>query len=188
MAKKTTKSNDPSNLAGAIARTAPEFARQMSPRAADLAKALAQFRHIPARQLSMIANASGASDLAKARAGLAEPSKVDLDLPNLPTPIQVSLPRPLPREEGFAEAPPPDINGPKAELTELEITSPERLGLLVRHLRESRKLSQQGFADLAGVGRRFVSELENGKPTLELGKVLKVAQAAGLALFARGRG
>ncbi|KJF71463.1 MULTISPECIES: type II toxin-antitoxin system Y4mF family antitoxin [unclassified Rhizobium] len=61
------------------------------------------------------------------------------------------------------------------------------LGRMVRRLRESRKLSQQEFADLAGVGRRFLSELENGKPTLEFEKVLQVARAAGISLFARGR-
>jgi y4mF family transcriptional regulator len=65
------------------------------------------------------------------------------------------------------------------------ITSPVDLGRLVRRVRKRRDFSQQAFADLAGVGRRFLSELENGKPTLELGKVLKVADAAGIALFAR---
>ncbi|MRX33955.1 helix-turn-helix transcriptional regulator [Aminobacter sp. MDW-2] len=69
----------------------------------------------------------------------------------------------------------------------LEVVSPSDLGLLVRRARETRHLSQQSFADLAGVGRRFLSELENGKPTLELGKVLKVARTAGISLFARQR-
>ncbi len=58
------------------------------------------------------------------------------------------------------------------------------LGRLVRIARENRKLSQQSFADVAGVGRRFLSELENGKPTLEIEKVLKVANAAGIDLIA----
>jgi HTH-type transcriptional regulator/antitoxin HipB len=43
------------------------------------------------------------------------------------------------------------------------------------------------FADLVGVGRRFISELENGKATLELGKVLQVASATGIDLLARRR-
>jgi len=46
------------------------------------------------------------------------------------------------------------------------------------------KLSQQDFADLAGVGRRFVSELESGKPTLEIERVLRVCKAAGIDLTA----
>jgi len=67
------------------------------------------------------------------------------------------------------------------------IKTPEALGLLVRQARETMKLSQTAFADVAGVGRRFVSELENGKPTLELGKVMAVCSAAGLDLMAAFR-
>jgi len=66
----------------------------------------------------------------------------------------------------------------QAALQGSTITSPADLGRLVRAARKRRDFSQQQFADLAGVGRRFLSELENGKPTLELGKVLKVAGAA----------
>ena len=58
------------------------------------------------------------------------------------------------------------------------------LGTLVRKSRRSMKLSQQDFADLAGVGRRFVSELESGKPTLEIERVLRVCKAAGIDLTA----
>ncbi len=68
-----------------------------------------------------------------------------------------------------------------------KIKSAQDIGLLVRAAREAQKLSQQSFADLAGVGRRFVSELENGKATLEFDKVLKVATAAGIDVLARKR-
>ncbi|WP_084044665.1 y4mF family transcriptional regulator (plasmid) [Ensifer sp. WSM1721] len=68
-----------------------------------------------------------------------------------------------------------------------EIVSTADLGHIVRKAREERKLSQQEFADLAGVGRRFISELENGKATLEFQKVLKVAHAAGISIFAEPR-
>jgi HTH-type transcriptional regulator/antitoxin HipB len=67
------------------------------------------------------------------------------------------------------------------------IASAHDLGRLVRAERERRRLSQQAFADLVGVGRRFISELENGKATLELGKVLQVASATGIDLLARRR-
>ncbi|MDK1389361.1 helix-turn-helix transcriptional regulator [Sinorhizobium sp. 8-89] len=68
-----------------------------------------------------------------------------------------------------------------------EIAIPGDLGCIVREAREARNLSQQDFADLAGVGRRFLSELENGKATLEFQKVLKVAHAAGISIFAQPR-
>ena len=58
------------------------------------------------------------------------------------------------------------------------------LGALVRQARESLGQSQAAFASGAGVGRRFLSELESGKPTLEIGKVLAVCQAAGVLVLA----
>jgi HTH-type transcriptional regulator/antitoxin HipB len=75
---------------------------------------------------------------------------------------------------------------PVAE-TAHQLLTPQDLGRLVRQARERMSLTQQAFADLAGVGRRFLSELENGKETLELGKVMRVASAAGISLFARER-
>ncbi len=60
------------------------------------------------------------------------------------------------------------------------VTSTADIGDLVTYLRKQRGYSQQAFADLAGVGRRFISELESGKPTAEIGKVLKVLTALGV--------
>jgi y4mF family transcriptional regulator len=68
-----------------------------------------------------------------------------------------------------------------------KITTAVDIGRLVLNARQERALSQQHFADLAGVGRRFISELENGKPTLEFDKVLQVAGAIGIDLFAKER-
>nr|WP_314093751.1 type II toxin-antitoxin system Y4mF family antitoxin [uncultured Shinella sp.] len=68
-----------------------------------------------------------------------------------------------------------------------EIQAVADLGRLVRKTRKEKDLTQQEFADLTGVGRRFVSELENGKPTIEFGKALKVALAAGIAIHGRQR-
>jgi len=61
------------------------------------------------------------------------------------------------------------------------------LGSLVKARRRAMNLNQQEFADLAGVGRRFVSELEAGKPSLEIGKVLGVCRAAGIDILAAQR-
>lgn len=67
------------------------------------------------------------------------------------------------------------------------VTSAETLGARIRRAREGRGLSQVKLAEEAGVGRRFVSELENGKSSLEFDKVLQVAAAAGVELMARNR-
>jgi y4mF family transcriptional regulator len=76
---------------------------------------------------------------------------------------------------------------PNDSASAVPIASAHDLGQLVREARERRKLSQQAFADLAGVGRRFISELENGKATLEFDKVLQVASACGIDVQARPR-
>lgn len=56
------------------------------------------------------------------------------------------------------------------------------LGRVIRDKRKAMGLTQQQFADITGVGRRFISELESGKPTLEIGRVLKVCQSVGVEL------
>ena len=58
------------------------------------------------------------------------------------------------------------------------------LGRLVRRRRDELRLSQLQLARAAGTGRRFVSELESGKPSLELGRVLSVCRALGIHLLA----
>lgn len=45
------------------------------------------------------------------------------------------------------------------------------LSSFVREQRKIRKMTQQDLADFAGVGIRFIRELEHGKPTLRLDKV-----------------
>lgn len=68
-----------------------------------------------------------------------------------------------------------------------EIAGAAELGPLVREARKAMKISQGEFAAYAGVGRRFLSELEGGKPSLEFNKVVACAKAAGIDLFARPR-
>ncbi len=56
------------------------------------------------------------------------------------------------------------------------------IGKRVREARRKMGMTQQRFADLAGVGRRFLLELEQGKATLEIGRVLAVCRAAGIKI------
>jgi y4mF family transcriptional regulator len=67
------------------------------------------------------------------------------------------------------------------------VTSVADLAPLIRKARKAMKMNQQAFADAAGVGRRFLSELENGKPSLEFDKVLACALAAGIDIIAKPR-
>jgi y4mF family transcriptional regulator len=68
------------------------------------------------------------------------------------------------------------------------ISTAEDLGRCVRAQRKSQGATQAEFASLCGVGVRFISELENGKPTMELGKVLKVLKCLGLDVSVQPRG
>ena len=58
--------------------------------------------------------------------------------------------------------------------------SPLDIGRAVRTARKAMGLRQDALAAAAGVGLRFVTELERGKPTAELGRTLAVLAAAGL--------
>lgn len=63
-------------------------------------------------------------------------------------------------------------------MTPNSLTPPE-LGALVRRVRKAQSLRQDQLAGVAGVGLRFIVDLEAGKPTLQLGKVLGVLEALG---------
>lgn len=59
------------------------------------------------------------------------------------------------------------------------IDTPIALGLAVHSARKQLGLTQPQLALAAGVGVRFVVELEAGKPTVRLEKVLSVLHALG---------
>lgn len=52
-----------------------------------------------------------------------------------------------------------------------KILNTKSLGDVIRQQRKSQGATQVEFASLCGVGVRFISDLENGKPTVEMGKV-----------------
>lgn len=54
------------------------------------------------------------------------------------------------------------------------------LGIYLRDRRRAAGLNQTDFAATAGVSRRWLSDLEAGKPTIEIGLVFHVIAALGL--------
>jgi len=60
------------------------------------------------------------------------------------------------------------------------LASPAELGRAIQAARQSRGLTQIDVASRARVGRRYVVDLENGKPTAQLGKALTVMMCVGL--------
>jgi len=65
----------------------------------------------------------------------------------------------------------------------VSITSPTEFGVALREARRARGLRLQDAAAGAGVGVRFLSELERGKPTSRLGETLRVASSLGLRVL-----
>lgn len=59
------------------------------------------------------------------------------------------------------------------------IRSPQQLGDALRATRKQLGLTQPQLALAAGVGVRFIVDLEAGKPTLRLENVLRVIDALG---------
>ena len=58
--------------------------------------------------------------------------------------------------------------------------SSKQIGELIAKTRKSQQLTQQELAMVVNTGVRFISDLENGKPTVQLEKTLKVLQALGV--------
>lgn len=58
----------------------------------------------------------------------------------------------------------------------------KKIGEIIRVARKAQKLSQEDLAAISKTGRRVISELENGKETVEIGKVLCILNNLGIAL------
>jgi y4mF family transcriptional regulator len=68
------------------------------------------------------------------------------------------------------------------------VKSPADIGALIREARKRSDLDQETTAALVGVGARFMSEVERGKPSAQLGLVLKVLERLGLEVWIAPRG
>ncbi len=64
------------------------------------------------------------------------------------------------------------------------IQSPKTLGLLIRATRKTQRVRMDDLAGSAGVGPVFVREVERGKETVQLGRVLNLLAELGIELRA----
>lgn len=67
------------------------------------------------------------------------------------------------------------------------ITNASVLGDVIRQERKRQKVTQTELAALAGVGVRFLRELEHGKNSCQLGLTLAVLQTLGISIDASTR-
>ena len=71
---------------------------------------------------------------------------------------------------------------------DMEINTLKEISTAIRDRRKSLKLTQAECAAFCGVGIRFLSELENSKESIHLGKTLQVLKMLGLKLHVAENG
>ncbi len=64
------------------------------------------------------------------------------------------------------------------------MTNLEQIGSAIRSRRQALNITQQTVADLAGVGRRVVIEVEQGRRSVSVGIVSDICKVVGLNLAA----
>ncbi len=62
------------------------------------------------------------------------------------------------------------------------IHSVEDLGLVIRAVRKSSGVRQDDLASTVGVSKQFTADVERGKPTAQMGRVMLLLQELGIAL------
>jgi HTH-type transcriptional regulator / antitoxin HipB len=64
----------------------------------------------------------------------------------------------------------------------MKLHDTQQIGVAIRARRKLAKLTQRELALSSGVGLRFLIELEKGKTTCQVGKVLTVLRTLGISL------
>jgi y4mF family transcriptional regulator len=64
----------------------------------------------------------------------------------------------------------------------MKITDSKSLGSAVRNARRAFGVTQDQLALTSGTNRRFIIELEQGKPTAQIGKMLQVLRTLGISI------
>lgn len=67
------------------------------------------------------------------------------------------------------------------------VRSTADIGAIIRSRRRELGYTQAEFANRVGVGTTYLSNLENGKETAEIGKALHILMMLGLDLFVEAR-
>jgi y4mF family transcriptional regulator len=68
-----------------------------------------------------------------------------------------------------------------------KVQSAEDLGALVKRRRKALGLTQVELSNYCGCSAKFLTDLENGKPTVRLDKVLPVVMMLGCDLYVQSR-
>ncbi|EQD31365.1 XRE family transcriptional regulator [mine drainage metagenome] len=69
-----------------------------------------------------------------------------------------------------------------------KIQNTKELGVFLRQARKNQKLTQATLSGVMNAGNRLLGEIESGKPTAQVGRVLEVIQLLGYELVLVKRG
>jgi transcriptional regulator with XRE-family HTH domain len=75
-----------------------------------------------------------------------------------------------------ASGPAPATHGP------YRVYTPDSLGAAIRHYRTEAGLSQAQLAEIAGLNRTYLSNLESGKETEQIRRILRVLRQLGVRM------
>ena len=70
----------------------------------------------------------------------------------------------------------------------MKITDAASLGNAIRSRRKELNYTQGYISEITGLSVSFLSDLENGKPTAEIGKTIEVINHLGLDILVEARG
>ena len=70
----------------------------------------------------------------------------------------------------------------------MKITDTASLGNAIRSRRKELNYTQGYISEITGLSVSFLSDLENGKPTAEIGKTIEVINLLGLDILVEARG
>lgn len=73
-------------------------------------------------------------------------------------------------------------NDPSGDGAAFRIYTPASLGAAIKHYRQRAGLTQAQLADLTGLNRTYLSDLEQGKETEQLRRVLRVLKQLGVRM------
>jgi HTH-type transcriptional regulator/antitoxin HipB len=70
----------------------------------------------------------------------------------------------------------------------IKVETAAELGQLLRDNRVAQRFTLERVSGMTNIGMRFLSELERGKETAQLGKVLQIIHQLGLEVIIQPRG
>ena len=63
------------------------------------------------------------------------------------------------------------------------IRLPKYMGQAIREVRKEKKMTQEDLADITGTSMKFISNVEQGKASVQMDKVIDLTRALGLQIY-----